>query len=340
MRFSSDVLSARILMDRFLVLAFSAMVATSTTASTPVEINKIFLYQPNEVLERRVPDAAKLANYIARLQSVCQSFLAGDKAPETLDIVVAVRPGKRSRVWFVSSTRPADDPRRRSLQKKLEKVAPCELNGGPIAFAIVVKIAGGDGGNRKEPPMPKEWQDAADKGNLLIPDGILDIIWPSASAADERKAPPGFTMQVLEPTGGKIPRPKNWFYTESHDGPSYVWTLSREDPSKGPYTTGFRIQSLYGVKEGTGKSPKEFVLDYLSSKETEAKVLKTCGEQDQGMFTRVCIETEEGPHHILYSLFGATSSISLSFASLALRRSFGTPMQRFSIKWALLNSSI
>ena len=290
-------------MGRLLVLVFSTMVATSATASN-LETNEILLYQPNGVLERRILDAGKLAEYIVRLQSVCQSFLAGDKTPETLDIVVAVRPGKRSRVWLVSSTRAADGPQRRSLRKKLGEVAPCEVNGGPIAFAIVARIAGGGGTRSKELPMPKEWQDAASKGtNLPIPDGILDILWPSALAVDKAKAPPGFTMQVLEPTGGKIPRPKDWFYRENHKGPSYTWTLSLEDPSKGPYTTGIAIQTLVGVKEGTGKSPREFVLDYLSSKKKEAKVLETCGETDQGMFTRVCLETEEGPHHILYSIF-------------------------------------
>jgi hypothetical protein len=124
-----------------------------------------------------------------------------------------------------------------------------------------------------------------------------------ASAADTAKAPREFVTQVLEPTGGKIQRPKNWFYSESRNEVSYTWILSREDSSKGPYTTGVRIQALVGVQEGTGKSPKQFVMDYVDTKKKEAKVLKTCGETDQGMFARVCLETEEGPYHILYSLF-------------------------------------
>jgi hypothetical protein len=116
--------------------------------------------------------------------------------------------------------------------------------------------------------------------------------------------PSEFVTQVLEPTGGKIPRPKEWFYTESHSGPSYTWILSREDASKAHYTTGVRIQMIAGVKKGTGKTPKKFVLDYVAQKKKEAaKVVNTCGETNQEMFTRVCLETEEGPYHILYSLF-------------------------------------
>jgi hypothetical protein len=132
---------------------------------------------------------------------------------------------------------------------------------------------------------------------------LLVLTTVCASAAKKAKAPREFVTQILEPTGGKIQRPKGWFYTEGHSGASYAWILSREDASKAPYTTGFRIQMLVGVQEGAGKTPKQFVLDYVDSKKKEAKVLKICRENNQGMFTRVCLETEEGPHHILYSLF-------------------------------------
>jgi Domain of unknown function (DUF3859) len=123
------------------------------------------------------------------------------------------------------------------------------------------------------------------------------------AAADPGKAPTEFVPQVLEPTGGKIQRPKSWFYSESHDEVSYTWILSREDASKGPYITGMRIQTLVGVQKGTGKSPRQFVLDYVETKRKEVKVLKKCDRKNQGMFTRLCLETEEGPFHIQYSLF-------------------------------------
>jgi len=117
-------------------------------------------------------------------------------------------------------------------------------------------------------------------------------------------APTEFVTQVLEPTGGKIQRPRAWFYTESHHGTSYTWILSRQDASKARYTTGIRIQTIVGVKKGTGKSPKEFIQDFLATKRKESeKVIETFEEKDAGLFTRVGIEIEKGPDHILYSLF-------------------------------------
>ena len=143
------------------------------------ETENIVLYQPNDVLEERLPDVSKLADYIKRLQDVCQKFFAGATAPETLDIVVAVRPGRQSRIWFVSSVQSTPDASRKSLRKNLESVIPCDIASGSIAFAIAGKIAGGEGKKRTDIPMPREWEKAAErKTNVVIPDGILDAVWP------------------------------------------------------------------------------------------------------------------------------------------------------------------
>ncbi len=132
-------------------------------------------------------------------------------------------------------------------------------------------------------------------------------------------APTEFVTEVLEPTGGKIPRPKDWFYSEGHHGPVYDWTLTREDTTGNkPYTTGVRFLTFNGVKDGTGKTAKQFILDFVSAKKKEAtKVIKICEEKDQGLFTRICLETEEGPHHILYSLFWGSSGMDVAVVSIA-----------------------
>jgi hypothetical protein len=149
----------------------------------------------------------------------------------------------------------------------------------------------------------------------------LNSIAIATTAAQEfnfETTPTEFVTQVLEPTGGKILRPKDWFYSEGHHGTVYVWTLSREDASKSSYITGVRIQSVIHVKQDSGKTPKEFVLDFVQKKKKEAaKVLKDCPEMNQGMFSRVCIETEEGPYHILYSLFWGNDNMDIVVVSTA-----------------------
>jgi hypothetical protein len=130
--------------------------------------------------------------------------------------------------------------------------------------------------------------------------------------------PTNFFLQVLEPTGGKIQRPKDWFYTEFHGASSYTWVVSCEDASKGAYTTGVKIHTIVGVKKITGKTPKEFIEDYVrKQKKTADKVLKSCPESKQPLFTRICMETEEGPHHVLYSLFWGNDDLDLVVVSIA-----------------------
>jgi hypothetical protein len=139
-----------------------------------------------------------------------------------------------------------------------------------------------------------------------------------AAPAIAEQPPSEFVTQTLEPTGGKVLRPKSWFYAEGHRGPVFTWTLSREEiTGNRPYTTGVRIQTFVGVKEGTGKTAKEFILDFVDAKKKSAKIVDSCTEQDQGLFTRICLETEEGPHHILYSLFWGSSGMDIAVVSIA-----------------------
>ncbi len=144
----------------------------------------------------------------------------------------------------------------------------------------------------------------------------LTVVVASSACAD---IPPNeFVTQVLEPTGGKIVRPKDWFYSEAHSGRVYRWTLSRENTAGNqPYTTGVRIQTFVGVQEGSGKTAKQFVLDFVTAKKKTAKVLSDCSETDQGLFTRICLETEEGAFHILYSLFWGSSGMDVAVISIA-----------------------
>ncbi|WP_395744781.1 energy transducer TonB [Prosthecobacter sp.] len=128
--------------------------------------------------------------------------------------------------------------------------------------------------------------------------------------------PKSFETQVLEPMGGKIAKPAGWFYEENHGGPKYEWTLTREDTDSGkkPYVTGVRIQLFTGIQEGTGKNARQFLQDFMDGKKKAegVKVIKSCGAEDQGLFTRSCLEVEEGPFHVLYSLFWGSDGLDMA----------------------------
>jgi hypothetical protein len=116
--------------------------------------------------------------------------------------------------------------------------------------------------------------------------------------------PEGFTIQVLEPTGGKILKPKDWFYTESHQNNNLTWIISKEDASIGRYDTGLKIQAIVGIKEKTGISAEDFLGKHLSSKKEGAKqIFHECEPAERGLFKSMCIHVEEEPYRIFYSIF-------------------------------------
>jgi hypothetical protein len=140
------------------------------------------LYQPDENLRARGVDGERLAGYMKQLERVCTSYFASEAKPERLDIVVGLKPGQKSRVWFVSSRRSSQDPSLAALKKKLELVPTYSVKNGPVAFALRCSIAGGGPAPKTKGvnlPMPKEWHDAAvnEKRSLSVPDGMFERIW-------------------------------------------------------------------------------------------------------------------------------------------------------------------
>lgn len=273
--------------------------------------DNLVLYQPDEVLRERVPSAQALADYYKQVEALAEEQFKQHSKPADLDIVIAIKPARRVKCWFICSDEKLDKELA-DLRKKVEAIQPLEISGGSFAFAIRGQLAGGleaKDAKLSGQPIPVEWKEAAKnvKKPLRLPEGFLKLVWPDlpgeASSEEVTPKPVEFVTQVLEPTGGEIVRPKDWFYAEGHHGKTLMWTISAEDSSKGRYVTGVRIQMFAGVKEATGKSPKEFILDFVKGKKDSAKVLEECDETDQGLFTRICLEVEEGDFHVLYSLF-------------------------------------
>jgi len=183
--------------------------------------------------------------------------------------------------------------------------------GGRVGDAVILESSD----KRLDPIVQKameawRFEPAKWKGRAIATLAAQDFVFQTAPAE--------FVTQVLEPTGGKIQRPKDWFYKESQNQSGYLWTISREDSTKGPYLTGMRIQLLSGVKKATGKTAEQFIRDFIEKKKKEAdKVVNLCDPKEQYLFTRMCLETEEGPFHILYSLFWGTDDLDMAVIVIA-----------------------
>lgn len=143
---------------------------------------------------------------------------------------------------------------------------------------------------------------------------LIGLLWQPAQAESEFIVPEGFEVRTLEPTGGRVARPQGWFYREAHNETSFQWVLSKENPERGPYQTGVRIQMIFGLQQKADQSAADFAKAFLASKRESAKVLSECEEENQGLLIRTCLVTEEiipsvsesDPFQIRYSvLWGA-----------------------------------
>ena len=165
-----------------LMLATIVICTGAFAAARGFSWDSMVLYQPDEDLRARV-EAEGLAAYCKQLERVCTNYFASETTPERLDIVVGLKPGRKSRVWFVSTRRSSQDPSLLALKKKLEAVQAYPVRNGGVAFALRCSIAGGGPEPKTkgqyQPPMPKEWRDAAVKAkkSLLVPDGMFEQIW-------------------------------------------------------------------------------------------------------------------------------------------------------------------
>jgi TonB family protein len=147
-------------------------------------MSHLVLFQDDATLQARMPKVQDLADYVKELEAQAQHYWRDNSVPESLQVVVAVRPGNKSRVWFISSLQ-ADDGHLEGLRQSLESVAPPAVLDGPIAFSIVADIAGGDGKavpTGSAPTMPDEWKNTGERLKTTSLDTILNAVWPDAPA--------------------------------------------------------------------------------------------------------------------------------------------------------------
>ena len=272
----------------------------------------IFLYQPDQVIKESVGDGVKeIASFAKTVNEVWKETIPSDTDRKKSAIVVGLGFNRQTTAWIVN----ADADAGIKATEKLRKLKSPWIKSGYFVFALTGTDYKNKNAKEFSPPVPEEWKPVVKK--LSSPssvDNILAVLLPK-SVSPENNVPDGYKIQMLEPLGGKILRPENWYYQEQHGGPRYTWTISKEDSSKGPYETGLKIQLFSGIEKGTGKTAKEFCNSFLESKASSTEVITRFPETKQGMFTRKGVEVEEKigskNFHIIYSVFWMGSDIAV-----------------------------
>jgi hypothetical protein len=152
--------------------------------SNGFRLGRVVVYQPIDILVKRMPVKAAVEDYIRAVVAVAHEFFVGDAVPEYLDLVLVIRPGRACRVWFRSSLRPGDAPALEPLRKLVEAVPTIDVTGGPVILTLGGVVAGGDPRHPRQDdhPIPDAWKALA-KGLPAPPaystDAFLDLLWPA-----------------------------------------------------------------------------------------------------------------------------------------------------------------
>jgi hypothetical protein len=155
----------------------------SAHAAEPITKFGVVLLQPSSVLEQRVPSVDAMADYIQAIEAASREAVLASPLKQSAGgfIVVAVRPGQKSKVWLDFDTL-LDSQMSQQIIAKVTAVQPFEARNGPVVVAL--KVALWDGRESKRvAPSPAEWKAATKQaGRPLEIDSLIRRVWREPDA--------------------------------------------------------------------------------------------------------------------------------------------------------------
>ena len=147
-------------------------------AQEPFQYYSVVMLQPQKVFEERLGSVDVLSIYV---RGVVDASAAAVKAlpkgaPAKGFIVIAVKPGDRSRVW-IDFKDPISKETAATLESAAAKVVPVSVKGGTLLFAIKVGLWGASA-PKEMVPRPEAWRAEAEKeGRFIEYSELVDRVW-------------------------------------------------------------------------------------------------------------------------------------------------------------------
>ena len=159
---------------RFLVLSVLQLVCSVCTwAAEPLTNFNVVLLQPSAVMEARVSNIDAMADYIKAVEAAAREGVAASGATQAVGgfIVLAVKPGQKSRVWLDFDAL-LDLSIRKQITERVKAIPAFAVTEGPVVFAL--KVATWDGKESKRvAPSPPEWKQKVKPGSKPMEIGKL-----------------------------------------------------------------------------------------------------------------------------------------------------------------------
>lgn len=167
------------MLRKLLVVLTFLFVAGEARAQDPFQYYSIVMLQTEKVFKERLGSVDTLSIYIkAIVDRVSEAVKPLPKgAPAKGFLVIAVKPGDRSRVWLDFKD-PVSAETASTIEKAAAKVVPVSVKGGTLLFAIKVGLWGG-GPPKEMIPRPEAWRAEGDNaGRFIEYSELVDRVWP------------------------------------------------------------------------------------------------------------------------------------------------------------------
>ena len=166
---------------KLIAFLITALASFSVVAASPYKLESVMLLQPDFVLKERVPSIDSLSTYIKAVQSATESTLSKEApSPASGYIVLAVRPGAESNVWFDFKPELPEETAAK-LRAAIKALPPFSAKNGTVVFALNATLW--DATPVTGFPNPPEWSKAMEghKESMEIGDLVDKLVWPSAA---------------------------------------------------------------------------------------------------------------------------------------------------------------
>jgi hypothetical protein len=162
-----------------LFLLLSLLFVSQAQAAEPVTRLGVVLLQPSGVVESRVPGVDAMADYIQAVEAAARQAVQDSAARQSVSgfLVVAVRPGQRSKVWLDFDTL-VDLGLQRDIAARMQAVKPFDAKDGPVVFAVKVALWGAKP-SKRQVPLPAEWRSGRAEGAAPEEvEALVERLWP------------------------------------------------------------------------------------------------------------------------------------------------------------------
>ncbi len=151
--------------------------AACAHAAEPITHFNVVLLQPSPVMEKRVANIDAMADYIKAVQTAAREAVVASGATQAVGgfIVLAVKPGQKSKVWLDFDTL-LDLEMRKQITNSIKAIPPFGVTEGPVVFAL--KVSTWDAKESKRvAPSPVEWKKATRNGKPIEVGQLVEKVW-------------------------------------------------------------------------------------------------------------------------------------------------------------------